>query len=379
MGDLAELRAGDLLLLRIGDLVEEMRLLRDVAGAEEQEAIAGQTIAARAAGFLIVAFDVLRQIVVDDPADVGLVDAHAEGDRGADDARVVAEKCLLVARALGGVEAGVVGLGGETAARERFGHALRGCAARAIDDAALRLTLAHELDDLLQRLVLRRDAIGEVGAVEARDEHLRLAQLEVRDDVGAHALGRGGGERHHGHAGQRGPEFGELAIFGSEIMAPLGDAVRLVDRKRGDVPFFQVLVPTLEHEPFGRGVEQAILAAVQAAEPRACLGSVERGIEKRRRHAARLELIDLILHERDQRRDDDREAVAHERGELETKRLATTGGQQREHILAGESRLANLALERAERRIAEGGFERMQEIGHGGLGAKRPIGPVQPL
>ena len=81
MDDLAELGAGDLPLVLVGDLVDEMRLLRDVAGAEQQQAIAGQAVAAGAAGFLIVALDVFRQVVVDDPADVGLVDAHAEGDR----------------------------------------------------------------------------------------------------------------------------------------------------------------------------------------------------------------------------------------------------------------------------------------------------------
>ena len=76
--------------------LDEPRLLDHVAGAEEQHAFAGQAVAAGAAGFLVIALDVLRQIVVDDEADVGLVDAHAEGDGRADDAHLVAQEKLLV-------------------------------------------------------------------------------------------------------------------------------------------------------------------------------------------------------------------------------------------------------------------------------------------
>ena len=71
----------------------------DVARAEEQHAFARQTVASRAAGFLIIAFDVLRQIVMDHEADVRFVDAHPERDRRADDAHFIAQEMLLIARA----------------------------------------------------------------------------------------------------------------------------------------------------------------------------------------------------------------------------------------------------------------------------------------
>ncbi len=77
-------------------------------GAEKQQALARQTVAPGAPGFLVVALDVLRQIVVNDEADVRLVDAHAEGDRRADDVHFVAQKELLVLRAHLGVEPGVI-------------------------------------------------------------------------------------------------------------------------------------------------------------------------------------------------------------------------------------------------------------------------------
>ena len=92
MDHLLQLFAGDLLLLRVGLFVDEMRLLHHVAGAEKQHAFARQSVAAGAAGFLVVAFDVLRQVVMDDEADVRFVDAHAEGDGRADHAHFVAQE-----------------------------------------------------------------------------------------------------------------------------------------------------------------------------------------------------------------------------------------------------------------------------------------------
>ena len=48
---------------------------------------------------------------MDDGADVGFVDAHAEGDGGDDDFELAGEEVALDALACGGVEAGVVGGG----------------------------------------------------------------------------------------------------------------------------------------------------------------------------------------------------------------------------------------------------------------------------
>ena len=81
-------------------LLDEAGLLDRVAGVEEQQALARQAVAPGAPGLLVVALEVLGQIVVDDEAHVGLVDAHAEGHRRADHAHLVAHERLLGAVAL---------------------------------------------------------------------------------------------------------------------------------------------------------------------------------------------------------------------------------------------------------------------------------------
>ena len=85
----------------------------------------GKPVASGPPGFLVIALDVLRQVVVDDEADVRLVDPHPEGDRRAHHPDVVAQEHLLVLRALVRFQAGVIRL-----RRDAVGVQLRGDASR---------------------------------------------------------------------------------------------------------------------------------------------------------------------------------------------------------------------------------------------------------
>ena len=260
---------------------------------------------------------------------------------------------------------------GEPAARQPLRHALGRGPARAVDDPAVPLPLPHERDHLLERLVLGQHPVGQVRPVEAGDEHLRRPQAELADDVLAHPRGGRRGQRHHGHLRQGGPQPAQLPVLGPEVVAPLGHAVCLVDRDRGHVPAAQVLLPALQQQALRRGVQEAELAAVQAAQARTRRLRVEGGVQEGRRDAARLQGVDLVLHQRDQRGDDHREPLARQRRQLEAERLAAPRRQQGEHVLPRERGQADLPLKGAERGVAEGGAEEQVEIGHG-KGIQRP-------
>jgi hypothetical protein len=65
----------------VGEVLER----RNVVGAREELTGAQLAVAAGAPDLLEVRLEALREVDVVDVADVGLVDAHAEGDRGNDD------------------------------------------------------------------------------------------------------------------------------------------------------------------------------------------------------------------------------------------------------------------------------------------------------
>src|SRR6185437_2717207 len=95
---LLQLRAGDFALLRIWLFVNEPHLFHAIAWTEQQKTFARQTVASGASGFLIIAFNVFWQIVVNHETDVWFIDAHAESNGRTNHARFVAEKFFLITR-----------------------------------------------------------------------------------------------------------------------------------------------------------------------------------------------------------------------------------------------------------------------------------------
>ena len=141
----------------------------------------------------------------------------------------------------------------------------------------------------------------------------------MRDDVFTNALGRGRGERHEGNFWKTLPQLRDLPVFRTKIVTPFADAVRFINGDELHIPILQIGEKTGEHQTFGRDIEQAIFALMQTAQAFPRFLSVERGVQKRGSDAASLQGIYLIFHQRNQRRDDNRETVFGERGELKAK------------------------------------------------------------
>ena len=262
MDHLLQLLAGDLPFFGVRFLIDETLELDRVGGIEEQQALARQPVAAGAPGLLIIALDVLRQIVVQDEAHVGLVDAHAEGDRRADDAHLIAQETLLLRRAVLGGHAGVITAGRDPVRLQVRGEGVGRLAAQTVDDPAVFPALVQEGARLAVGAGLDHHPIQEVRAVEARDIAARVAEPEERHDVLAHALGSGRRQGHDRHAREVIAQLGELAVLGPEIVSPFADAMGLVDRDETDRPAPEVRQDPGHHEPFGRQIQEseAVLA-----------------------------------------------------------------------------------------------------------------------
>jgi hypothetical protein len=163
-------------------------------------------------------------------AHVGLVDAHAERDGGGHHQAVLAQELVLVAAAHIGVEPRVVRQRGDAFGREPDGGLFHLLAALAVDDAGVAFVLvAQEAQQLLPGLVLLDDGVADVGAVEAGDELARARQRETLAHVGARVVVGRGRERDARHVGKALVQLRELQVVFAEVVAPLADAMRLVD------------------------------------------------------------------------------------------------------------------------------------------------------
>ena len=76
------------------------------------------------------------------------------------------------------------------------------------------------------------------------------------------------------------------------------------------------------------------------------------------------QLLDLILHEGDERRDDHRQPTRHRRGKLKAKTLARARRHDAKHIAAGEDVFDDLPLSRAKFVEAEMFLKLLAKIGH---------------
>ncbi len=272
-----------------------------------------------------------------DKAHIGLVDTHTEGDGGHHDHTVFAQKAVLIRLAHPAVQPGVVGQGIDAGIHQCLRHVLHPFARLAVDDSGVALVLAlDEAQQLLHGLALLDDGVADVGAVKAADKGAGVLQLQAFQDVVAgQRVGRGG-QRHARHARKALVQHRQRPVFGTEVVAPLADAVRLVNRKQAQLVALKQRIQQRQEarirHPLGSRVQQRDVAAQQALLDLVSLLTAERGVQKGGVHPSLVQRAHLVVHQRDQRRDDDGHAhpgpLAGYRRDLVAQRLAAARGHQ---------------------------------------------------
>ena len=266
----------------------------------EQHAVGALPVAPGASGLLVIRLQALGHVVVDDEVHVGLVYAHAEGVGGHHDALAVKAEVVLIASALIVFQTSVIAGHGDSVRREGALHPLHAGARGAVDDAAFPLVLADKAAQRGELVRVSEHVEVQVRTVEARDDTVRLAQLQHRLDVASHLRrSRGGEGRDRRPAGEGGYERGDAQVARPEILPPLRDAVSLVDsyeryldrrRQGGEAGSIQ---------PFRRDIQQLVCAGAHPGVDLALLGGGQGAVYECGADSCTLQRRHLILHERD--------------------------------------------------------------------------------
>ena len=335
----------------------------DVLLVVEQRASRVVLVAAGTAGLLQIVLDGARNFGMDDEADVGLVHAHAERVRRGDHAQIAADERLLHRLLDLGRETRV-----EVAARppvrpqergNRFGApSPRGehdRAAFAIGELARQDLLdQHELVLLANRhhLVVQVQALVPAGESAQTDaEDLLEMSVEIGDDVELRRRGEAGDLRQL-RAVPLADEARGVQIIGAEVVAPLREAMRLVEDPCGDLTVPDSLAQTRVAQLLRRDEQNADVAQPHPVQHVPALGHREEAVQRRgAEDTLPYQAVDLVFHQRLQRRHHDCKAagapVARQRRKLVAERFAGAGGQDREHVLAAHRREHNRFLQRA--------------------------------
>ena len=330
--------------LRQARVAQQAELEVEVGLVPEQDAARQRLIASGATGFLQVVFERTGRVEVDHQAHVGLVDAHAEGVGRGDHAQLAADERLLHAALLVGVEPAVEMRCVDAGLAQEGGELLGRLLPCAEDDHAA--GFAERILDQLQcprELLLRGNRnhlVGEVVARYAAGEDFELdaeSLAEMRDDVFDDVRLRRRSEGEHGRhlLVAATDEARDVEVVGPEVVSPLREAVRLVEHPGGDFAMPQRVGKRRAAELFGGDEDDAEVAQAQAVEHLLAFERCQESVEEAGAvHAALQQIVDLVLHQRLQGRDDDGERAgaveARQRRQLVAQGLAAAGRQDRQ-------------------------------------------------
>ncbi len=163
----------------------------------------------------------------------------------------------------------------------------------------------------------------------------------------------------------------ELQVLGAEIVSPLGNAVGLVDGEKGQ---FAGFVEGIEHrqgaveeQTLGGDIDQIEGVAEHGLFDGLGLAPVQGRIEAGRPDAGLGQRIDLVLHEGDERRDDDSAAGSQQGRNLVAEAFAAAGGHEHQGVAAVAHMADDLLLATAEGWIAEDSLQDVEGRFHGGV------------
>ena len=288
---------------------------------------------------------------VDHIANVGLVNPHAKGDRGDDHVDLLPDEGILVPIALLRAQPGVIRQGAVALPVQLRAQLLDLPAADGVDNSRAPGILIHHPADLAKEPIGTADPVDQVRPVKGADEIFRLNKTELPGDVAADLVSGGGRVGVHRDAGKDLLERAEGPVLRTEVVPPLADAMRLVDREVGQVPVGseegQHVFP---QESLGGKVEEPKLSGPDSRPHLVALLELDRRVDKGRLDAVGPQRVDLVLHQGNERRDDHgKTAVGRglrgNRRRLVAQRLPAAGGQHDNRVAAFGDGLHRLGLQ----------------------------------
>src|SRR5690349_15783351 len=165
---------------------------------------------------------------------------------------------------------------------------------------------------------------------------------------------RASGKRDRHGVAQQIAEPVEATVHGSEFVAPFHDAMRLVHGEERDRAARVYERSHERREAFGGAVQDPERPAQGGVQDHPALLLSEQAVQVGGRDAATAQSADLILHQRDEGRDDEGEPGRHEGRDLKAEGLPGAGREHGEDVAPREQRAEHLQLMHPKRRMAEG-------------------------
>ena len=131
----------------------------------------------------------------------------------------------------------------------------------------------------------------------------------------------------------------------------------LVYRDKTHLHVGQLEAKELRVDAFGRKIEEFVLTEDDVVELTVDFFAGESRVDGRGLDVSAPQVLDLVFHQGDERRDDQTSALHHEGRHLEGDAFSSAGGHQPECVVAGEQTVYDFALNAAKVVVAPSGFQ----------------------
>ena len=189
----------------------------------------------------------------------------------------------------------------------------------AVDDPALPPVFPKKAQQLRIAVVRPAHLKKQIRPVKAGQHGIGVFKLQQPRDIPAHGLrGRCGKCAYTRPPRQARDKRLNLQISGAKILSPLADTVRLVDDHLRDVSPAGKAQKSVCHQPLRRHIDDPVCAPARMLKRQRMLARGQRAVQISRPHTVLKQRAHLIPHQRNQRRDHQRDAGQHERRNLIT-------------------------------------------------------------
>ena len=242
----------------------DKKLIRDhILPGIQQDALRRQAVTSCPSRLLIVAFNVLRHIVMDHIPDVGFVNSHTKSVCCDHDLFLVVNKLLLVLLALPVAESRMVTGGAVSFSLQTFADFLHRLPGEAIDDAALLFMFLQIIQHSLHLVPGMLDDEFQIFSVKSRGQTYRIPKIQQRQNVLPHFPCRCCRKSaDHRAVIQCLDKFMDPQIAWTEILSPLGNTVRLIHTQHRQCNSTHRFLKTFRHQPLRRHIDNLILTSL---------------------------------------------------------------------------------------------------------------------
>ena len=337
---------------RVG--INEIFEHREVIGTNKTFAVRRQAITSGTTDFLRMILQTLRHVVMNHRADVRLVDAHAKRNRCHNHARLATHE--------GRLRRGTKIIGQSRMIR-RCRKPLRLEKCRNLFGSFLPRDIDHgRTIDRRQTLKQNRFSLGrraggdaqiKIRPVKPERDMILLCDPKRAPDVRRNFRRRGRGQGQHSGNFQPPAKPRDLEVVRPEIVTPFGNAVGLIHRDHRHIPSPHPLAKPLVGQPLRRDVQHPQPPGIQVLIQGPQALGIHRRIQPRRRNPPPRQRLDLILHQRNQRRNHQGQTLERKRRQLITQGFAATGRKNCQHRPPGHQRPDDLGLTASQRLMAE--------------------------